>query len=140
MALTDQQKLFIDALLSEEIKGDIPKAKAAAGYPMNLPQSKLFASKEFVEEVLKAAGQYLVTQTPGAVFALLDVMHSPNKPGAPTKKGAAEAVLDRTGIAKRESLHVEHSIPNSIIRIPSKVMLEERAQEDVITVNGDKTP
>jgi hypothetical protein len=58
--------------------------------------------------------------SPKAVKKVLDVLDNPHKQGAKTQLDAAQSILDRAGIAKRERLEVEVKAPSGLVFLPPK--------------------
>ena len=73
--LTAKQRLFLDALISEEAMGDLRTAMRIAGYSDNTKVA--YTAKELREEIREATGTLLAIYTPKAAYALTSVLDNP---------------------------------------------------------------
>ena len=85
---TEKQRLFLEALMSEECRGNIRKAMTAAGY---------------------ASNTMLAMNAPKEAFSMRDVLDDPSAMGARNSIAAAAQILDRTGLVKREQVEVKNT-------------------------------
>jgi mevalonate kinase len=85
-------------------------------------------------EIIDVANKILATSAPRAAEKLVEILESEDPiPQVGAKLQAAQTLLDRVGIAKREKLDVTHTAAGGIFIIPEK--------RDVIDVNAeDVTP
>lgn len=113
--LTNQQKLFLEALFSEECDGDPVKAKHAAGYSSNVPTSQILKSVE--EEVLEATRAFLSRNGPRAAISLVKTLVDPTSLGIKERNNAAKDILDRIGVVKTEKIEISQS---GIFILPKK--------------------
>ena len=116
--LTDLQQKFLNALLSDECKGNIKKAMRLAGYAETTQPHEVVPALR--EEIIEAAQQVLAINAPVASWSMVEGMLDPNALGTMNKIKAAREVLDRVGIIKPES-DVNLRIPEGgIIILPAK--------------------
>ena len=126
--LTEQQETFLNAL-SGEAKGNIVKAMEVAGYS---PTSKSHLVATLKEEIIEVANKILATSAPRASQKLVEILDSDDPiPQVSAKLQAAQTLLDRVGIAKRDKLDVTHTAAGGIFLIPEKKELIDVNAEDV---------
>jgi len=126
--LTEKQQKFLDSLV--ETGGNPKRAAELAGYSGNYHQ----VLKALKDEVLAIAEDVLVQHAPRAAFKLVEIMDS-DKPVAQAnnKLQAAQTLLDRVGIAKTDTLNVNHQASNGIFIMPDKkeIVIEAGKYEDI---------
>jgi len=126
--LTEKQTKFLNSLI--ETGGNPKRAAELAGYSGNYHQ----VLKSLKDEVLALAEDVLVQHAPRAAFKLVEVMES-DKPiaQANNKLQAAQTLLDRVGIAKTDTLNVNHQASNGIFIMPDKkeIVVEATKYEDI---------
>jgi hypothetical protein len=126
--LTDQQKAFLEAL-GGSAKGNIKQALQIAGY-QETSQSHVVDSLK--EEIIDVANKILATSAPKASQKLVDILDSDDPiPQVSAKLQAAQTLLDRVGIAKRDKLDVTHTAIGGIFLLPEKKTLIDVNAEDV---------
>lgn len=126
--LTEQQETFLNAL-SGEAKGNIVKAMEVAGYS---PTSKSHLVDTLKEEIIEVANKILATSAPRASQKIVEILDSDDPiPQVSAKLQAAQTLLDRVGIAKRDKLDVTHTAAGGIFLIPEKKELIDVNAEDV---------
>ena len=126
--LTEQQETFLNAL-SGEAKGNIVKAMEVAGYS---PTSKSHLVDTLKEEIIEDANKILATSAPRASQKLVEILDSDDPiPQVSAKLQAAQTLLDRVGIAKRDKLDVTHTAAGGIFLIPEKKELIDVNAEDI---------
>lgn len=115
--LTEKQEKFLDAL-SGEAQGDIKAALQVAGYE---DTSYYAVVKSLRQEIIDTANTILAHSAPKAAKKLVDVLESDEPiPQVNAKLQAAQTLLDRVGVAKRESLNVNHNHSGGIFILPDK--------------------
>ena len=115
--LTEQQEKFLDAL-SSEAKGDINKALDIAGYR---PGASYAVINSLKDEIIDVATKILAKSAPQASNKLVEILNSDDPiPQVNAKLQAAQTLLDRVGVAKRESLNVNHNAGNGTLIIPAQ--------------------
>ena len=126
--LTEQQETFLNAL-GGEAKGNIVKAMEVAGYS---PTSKSHLVDSLKEEIIDVAQKILATSAPKASQKLVEIMDSDDPiPQVSAKLQAAQTLLDRVGIAKREKLDVTHTAAGGIFLLPEKKEIIDVNAEDI---------
>ena len=115
--LTDKQEKFLD-VLGGEAKGDLRKSIILAGYE----ESSYYAViKSLRQQIVDVANTILAHSAPKAAQSLVDVLESDAPiPQVNAKLQAAQTVLDRVGVSKREHLNVSHSVTGGIFLLPDK--------------------
>ena len=126
--LTEKQQKFLDALVVHN--GNPKVAAEVAGYSGNYYQ----VLKALKDEVINLAEDVLVQQAPKAAFKVVEIMES-KRPivQANNKLAAAQTLLDRVGIAKTDTLNVNHQASNGIFIMPDKkeIIVEATKYEDI---------
>ena len=102
--LTNKQRLFLDALISEEAMGDLRTAMSLAGYSDNTKVAH--TAKELRDEIREATETLLAMYAPKAAYALISVLDNPDALNARHVISAAKEILDRTGLVKKERVEV----------------------------------
>ena len=97
--LTDKQEKFLEHLV--DTKGNLKLSAELAGYRGNHYQ----VLKSLKEEIIDLAPNVLAREAPSAAFKLVEIMHSDEAvPQANVKLQAAQTLLDRVGVIKKEKL------------------------------------
>lgn len=127
--LTDKQQKFLD-VLSTEANGDIKAALKIAGYE---DTSYYAVVKSLREEIVDCANTILAHSAPKAAQKLVQVLESDDPiPQVNAKLQAAQTLLDRVGVAKKENINVNHNVSGGIFLLPNKkeVVIEGEYNED----------
>ena len=115
--LTEKQQKFLDTLGSEA-RGDIKHALKVAGYE---DTSYYAVVKSLRQEIIDTANTILAHSAPKAAKKLVDVLESDEPiPQVNAKLQAAQTLLDRVGVAKKESINVNHNHSGGIFILPDK--------------------
>lgn len=115
--LTPLQERFLECLFDPDVNGNIRKAMTKAGYSENTTQ------KEVVEplknHILEITESFLALNAPKAAIGIVEVIDTPFALGNANKLKAAESLLDRIGITKKDNNAVK--LPQgAIIYLPPK--------------------
>ena len=122
--LTKKQQAFLDNLIITE--GNPKEAAELAGYSGNYHQ----VIKALREEVIELASDVLARSAPEAAFKLVEIMNSDRPlPQVGNKLQAAQTILDRVGVAKKDRLDVTHKAAGGIFILPEKQPIEAEAVE-----------
>ena len=130
--LTKKQQKFLDCLIATN--GDPRQAAELAGYSGNHYQV-IGALKN---EIIDLATNVLANSAPEAAFKLVEIMNT-NKPmpQIQNKLQAAQAILDRVGVVKKERLDVNHNIGSGgVFILPEKregIIIDLQKKEEEIT-------
>ena len=128
--LTEQQQSFLDAL-SGQARGNIKQALVIAGYAETSASAVVDSLKE---EIIDVANTILAKSAPRAAEKLVEILESDDPiPQVSAKLQAAQTLLDRVGIAKREKLDVTHTAAGGIFLLPEKKAVIDVNAEDVET-------
>ena len=123
-SLTDKQQAFLDNLITTG--GNPKEAAELAGYSGNYHQ----VIKSLREEVIQLASDVLARSAPQAAFKLVEIMNSDAPiPQVGNKLTAAQTILDRVGVAKRDRLDVNHQSSGGIFILPEKQPIEAESVE-----------
>ena len=130
--LNEQEARFVELLF--ENQGNISKSAEQAGFH---PQYGYQLRKKFAKAITEAAEQYLSVNSMKAAVKLVDSIDAecPN----PVNLSAAQAVLDRVGIIKKDPTNVPQVIKANIFILPEKrfaEMTDDRANMIDVTPNG----
>tara|TARA_R110000796_G_scaffold133326_1_gene248903 strand:+ start:141 stop:575 length:435 start_codon:yes stop_codon:yes gene_type:complete len=124
----EQQQKFLDAL-AHEAKGNIKQALAIAGYA-ETSQSNIVSSLK--DEIVDVATKILAKSAPMASQKLVEILMSDDPiPQVGAKLQAAQTLLDRVGVAKRDKLDVTHTAASGIFILPNKEQLIDVNAEEV---------
>ena len=122
--LTEKQESFLNNLI--ETKGNLKLSAELAGYAGNHYQ----VIKSLRQEIVDLASNVLAREAPSAAFKLVEVMQSDTAmPQANVKLQAAQTILDRVGLGKKERLDVNHNVQGGIFILPEKETIDI-TQED----------
>ena len=105
-------------VLGGEAKGDLRKSLVLAGYEESSYYAVIRALKE---QIVDVANTILAHSAPKAAQSLVDVLESDKPiPQANVKLQAAQTLLDRVGVSKKEHLNVNHNVTGGIFLFPDK--------------------
>ena len=124
--LTNKQEIFLNNII--ETKGDLKLSAELAGYQGNHYQ----VIKSLKQEIVDLASDVLAKEAPTAAFKLVEVLQS-NKPlpQANVKVQAAQTILDRVGLGKKERLDINHNVHGGIFILPEKETIDIADYETV---------
>ena len=126
--LTTKQQSFFDCLI--ETGGDPKLAAEKAGYAANTHWQ---VTKALKTEIIDLASNILAQSAPRAAQKLVQVLESDKPiPQVNAKLQAAQTLLDRVGVAKKENINVNHNVSGGIFLLPDKkeVVIEGDYTED----------
>jgi hypothetical protein len=115
---TAKQQLFLDALLSEEVMGDLRTAMRMAGYSDNTKIAH--TAKELRKEIKEATETLLAMYAPKAAYALTSILDNPDTFNARHIISASKEILDRTGLGAKSQIDLEVNAPSTIFILPPK--------------------
>ena len=115
---TAKQQLFLDALLSEEVMGDLRTAMRVAGYSDNTKIAH--TAKELRKEIKEATETLLAMYAPKAAYALTSILDNPDTFNARHIISASKEILDRTGLGVKSQIDLEVNAPSTIFILPPK--------------------
>jgi hypothetical protein len=117
--LTDKQQKFLDNII--ETQGDLKLSAELAGYSGNHYQ----VLRSLKHEIVELASDVLAREAPAAAFKLIDMMKSSRAVPQPNVKlQAAQTILDRVGVTKKEKIDINHTVTNSIFILPEKKTID----------------
>ena len=123
--LTEKQENFLNNLI--ETKGNLKLSAELAGYAGNHYQ----VIQSLKNEIVDLASDVLAREAPRAAFKLIEVLQSDKPlPQANIKLQAAQTILDRVGLGKKERLEVNHNIGGGIFILPEKHTIDLQETED----------
>ena len=124
--LTDKQQKFLDYLV--ETNGNPKEAAELAGYSGNHYQ----VVKSLKNEIIDLATDVLANSAPEAAFKLVDIMNTDKPiPQIGNKLQAAQSILDRVGVVKKERVEVDHKTNGGVFILPAK--------KEVTVIEGEYT-
>jgi hypothetical protein len=135
---TDLQNAFLNCLFDPDVAGDLRKAMNKAGYSENTGIRE--AIEPIKDQIIELAKTQLALSAPEAVVGLLDVVKTPHQLGANNKINAANSVLDRIGITKKDDSAL--NIPKgAIVLLPPKENTKISIEHNKINIEiQDSTP
>ena len=115
--LTDMQEKFLDVLFAEA-KGNPREAARLAGYSEN-SYSKVI--RNLKKEITELAENHLSTHSAQAANRLITLLDEDGTtPQASIRLAAANSILDRVGITKKDQLDVNMKALHGIFILPAK--------------------
>ena len=114
--LTIKQQSFLDNLV--DTGGDLKKDAELSGYAEN---GHWQVAKALRHEIIELASGILAQSAPKAAMKLVDIMDSEAPiPQANDRMQAAQTILDRTGLGKKDTLDVNHKVEGGLFILPAK--------------------
>ena len=133
--LTEQQQTFL-SVLATSAKGDINKALNIAGYKETSYYNVINSLKD---EIVDVATKILAKSAPQASQKLVEILNSDDPiPQVNAKLQAAQTLLDRVGVSKRDKLDVTHTATSGIFLLPEKKTLIDGEAEEVEIIDDKK--
>jgi hypothetical protein len=133
--LTEQQQTFLSTLATSA-KGDINRALDIAGYKETSYYNVINSLKD---EIIDVATKILAKSAPQASQKLVEILNSDDPiPQVNAKLQAAQTLLDRVGVSKRDKLDVTHTATSGIFLLPEKKTLIDGEAEEVEIENEKK--
>ena len=133
--LTEQQQTFLSTLATSA-KGDINRALDIAGYKETSYYNVINSLKD---EIIDVATKILAKSAPQASQKLVEILNSDDPiPQVNAKLQAAQTLLDRVGVSKRDKLDVTHTATSGIFLLPEKRTLIDGEAEEVEIENEKK--
>ena len=133
--LTEQQQTFLSTLATSA-KGDINKALNIAGYKETSYYNVIQSLKD---EIIDVATKILAKSAPQASQKLVEILNSDDPiPQVNAKLQAAQTLLVRVGVSKRDKLDVTHTATSGIFLLPEKKTLIDGEAEEVEIINEKK--
>jgi len=113
--LTEKQQKFLDCLV--EHNGNAKLAAEKAGYSGNHYQ----VVKSLKNEIIDLATDILANSAPQAALKMVDIMNTDMPiPQVANKLQAAQTILDRVGVVKKERVEVDHKTNGGVFILPAK--------------------
>lgn len=101
--LTPLQQAFLEALFGEA-NGDVRTAMNMAGYAKGAPIGQVV--RPLKDEIVERAAEVIGANSAKAAIGVVAVLDDPSTINAQHKLKAAESILDRCGITKKEDIRV----------------------------------
>ena len=114
--LTTKQRLFLDALISEEAMGDLRTAIRLTEYSENTKVA--YTTRELREEIREATETLLAMYAPKAAYSLTSILDNPDALNERHEISASKEILDRTGLIKKERVEAAGSAGGIFILPP----------------------
>ena len=122
--LTEKQESFLQNVI--ETKGNLKLSAELAGYAGNHYQ----VIQSLKQEIVDLASDVLAREAPSAAFKLIEVMEDADVvPQANIKLQAAQTILDRVGVSKRERMDINHNVQGGIFILPQKETVDLSAED-----------
>ena len=133
--LTEQQQTYL-SVLATQAKGDINKALSIAGYKES---SYYTVINHLKDEIVDVATKILAKSAPQASQKLVEILNSDDPiPQVNAKLQAAQTLLDRVGVAKKDKLEVTHTAASGIFLLPEKAKLIDGEAEEAEVIDDEK--
>ena len=116
--LTAKQTLFLDALISDDVMGDLRTAMRLAGYSDNTKVA--YIARELRKEIREATETLLAMYAPRAAYALTSILDNPDTFNARHIISASKEILDRTGLGAKSQMELDVNAPSTIFILPPK--------------------
>ena len=126
--LTVKQQNFLDNLMTTG--GDLRKAAELSGYAEN---GHWQVAKSLKHEIIEMASGILAQSAPKAAMKLVKIMDSDEPiPQASVRMQAAQTILDRTGLGKKDSLDINHKVEGGLFILPAKeeIIIDAKAETE----------
>lgn len=132
--LTAKQQKFLDCLI--ETNGNPKEAAKLAGYSGGNHYQIVKALKD---EIIDLATDVLANSAPQAAFKLVDIMNTDAPiPQIANKLQAAQHILDRVGVVKKERLDINHNANGGgVFILPAKEQ-SNNTIIDIEQINDEK--
>ena len=129
--LTKKQQKFLDCLI--ETSGNPKEAAEMAGYSKGSHYQVVVALKD---EIIDLATNVLANSAPEAAFKLVDIMNTNRPiPQIQNKLQAAQTILDRVGVVKKERIDINHNASmGGVFILPAK---EKEVKEVIETIENE---
>ena len=116
--LTTKQQMFLDNIVS--CNGNLKEAAELAGYA---PGSYTTIAKGLRKEIIEIAENIMASSAPQAALKVVEMVTSDNPlPQANIRLQAAQTLLDRVGLGKKDKLEVEVQGSQGLFILPAKEM------------------
>ena len=124
--LTDMQEKFLDVLFAEA-KGNPREAARLAGYSEN-SYSKVI--RNLKKEITELAENHLSTHSAQAANRLITLLDEDGTtPQASIRLAAANSILDRVGIVKKDQIDINMKALHGIFILPAKDGTDKNKKE-----------
>jgi len=131
--LTEKQQKFLNCLISTN--GDPKQAAELAGYSKG---SHYQVVKALKDEIIDFATDVLANSAPEASFKLVEIMNTnAPMPQIGSKLQAAQAILDRVGVVKKERLDINHNVEGGVFILPAKMEKDVTIIESALEITED---
>jgi len=115
-ALTDKQETFLDALFDNG--GNVRQAADIAGYA---PGSVTWLRERLADEIVDRTRTMLAGQSLRAANRIVDIVNAPDiERGDELRMKAAEAILNRVGLGKQETINHNVQAVHGVVLLPPK--------------------
>ena len=124
--LTDMQEKFLDVLFAEA-RGNPREAARLAGYSEN-SYSKVI--RNLKKEITELAENHLSTHSAQAANRLITLLDEDGTtPQASIRLAAANSILDRVGLVKKDQLDINMKALHGIFILPAKAGTDKNKKE-----------
>ena len=116
--LTTKQQVFLDNIVA--CNGNLKQAAEIAGYA---PGSYTTIAKSLRKEIIELAENIMAYSAPQAALKVVEMVTSDNPlPQANIRLQAAQTLLDRVGLGKKDKLEVDVQNSQGLFILPAKEM------------------
>ena len=116
--LTTKQQIFLENIIP--CGGNLKQAAEIAGYA---PGSYTTIAKDLRKEIIELAENVMAFNAPQAAMKVVEMVTSDNPvPQANVRLQAAQTLLDRVGLGKKDKLEVDVQNSQGLFILPAKEM------------------
>lgn len=116
--LTTKQQIFLDNIVA--CNGNLKQAAEIAGYA---PGSYTTIAKSLRKEIIELAENIMASSAPQAALKVVEMVTSDNPlPQANIRLQAAQTLLDRVGLGKKDKLEIDVQGSQGLFILPAKEM------------------
>jgi hypothetical protein len=109
-------------------RGDPYVAKELAGYGPQYSVRQILRALE--GQIPKETSAFVELYSLRATHKILELMEDPTIPGGPVLLNAANSILDRAGVIKKDKLEVNVVAPTALVYLPVKKTEASELAED----------
>lgn len=120
---TEKQERFLELLFQDGLPDDLmaraEAVKQDAGYSKETRVYNIL--RPLKQEIIERNLEYMALYSSESIGALQSVVRTPTQLGADTKIKAANSLLDRSGLGKKETFEVDVKAEKGIVILPAKI-------------------
>ena len=127
--LTEKQEIFVDELMSNG--GNVSQAMTLAGYK---PNSRQWLIRSVKDEIVRRTEHLLALNSARAAQRIISTIDDDGtEPRSEIRLKAAESVLNRVGLGKKDTVQHNVTAIHGVVLLPSK-----KQPQEVVVVEQEK--